>query len=173
MKSRTREALCSARRQNGVNHMNILNILALLFVPSIALLLILAPLFPVLRGRMTGTKARRRVVANLSVFVVVCLLGIIIPLSKVSLAAEAAAAEPAVLSIVGTNAQALGFLAAGLVTGLACIGSGIAVAAAAPAAIGAVSENAGSFGKAIIFVVLGEGIAIYGLLISILIINRL
>jgi V/A-type H+-transporting ATPase subunit K len=155
--------------------MNILNILAILFIPSAALLLILAPLFPVLRGGVTGVKARRRVVANLSVFVIICLLGIIIPLSRVSLAAEAAeaAAEAGGLSIVGTNAQALGFLAAGLVTGLACIGSGIAVAAAAPAAIGAVSENANAFGKAIIFVVLGEGIAIYGLLISILIINRL
>ena len=56
---------------------------------------------------------------------------------------------------------------------LAAIGAGIAVAAAAPAAIGAVSEDPKSFGKAIIFVVLGEGIAIYGLLISILIINKL
>ena len=67
----------------------------------------------------------------------------------------------------------MGFLAAALVTGIAAIGAGIAVAAAAPAAIGAVSEDSKSFGKAIIFVVLGEGIAIYGLLISILIINKL
>ena len=52
-------------------------------------------------------------------------------------------------------------------------GAGVAVASAAPAAIGAVSEDPKAFGKAIIFVVLGEGIAIYGLLISILIINKL
>ena len=60
-----------------------------------------------------------------------------------------------------------------MVTGLSAIGAGIAVAAAAPAAIGAFSENPKSFGKAMIFVVLGEGIAIYGLLISILILNSL
>ena len=53
------------------------------------------------------------------------------------------------------------------------VGAGIAVAAAAPAAIGAFSENDKNFGKAMIFVALGEGVAIYGVLISILIINKL
>jgi V/A-type H+-transporting ATPase subunit K len=157
--------------------MSSLNVFGILLVPFIALLLILAPLFPVFRGAVTGAKARRRVIANLCVFAVICLLGILIPLSRVSLAAEptaeSAGAAIAGTAIAGTNAQALGFLAAGLVTGMACIGSGIAVAAAAPAAIGAVSEDAGSFGKALIFVALGEGIALYGLLISLLIINRL
>jgi hypothetical protein len=47
---------------------------------------------------------------------------------------------------------------------------GIAVGNAAPAAIGATSEDPKAFGKAIIFVVLGEGIAIYGMLVSILLI---
>ena len=51
--------------------------------------------------------------------------------------------------------------------------AGIAVAAAAPAAIGAFSENEKNFGKSLIFVALGEGVAIYGLLISILIINKI
>ena len=50
------------------------------------------------------------------------------------------------------------------------LGAGIAVAAAAPAAIGAFSENKENFGKSMIFVALGEGVAIYGLLISIFII---
>ena len=44
---------------------------------------------------------------------------------------------------------------------------------AAPAAIGAFSENPKAFGKALIFVALGEGVALYGLLISILILNTL
>ena len=67
----------------------------------------------------------------------------------------------------------MGYLAAALVTGLSCIGAGIAVAAAAPAAIGAFSEDQKNFSKALIFVALGEGVALYGLLISILIINKL
>jgi V/A-type H+-transporting ATPase subunit K len=110
---------------------------------------------------------------NLCVFAGLCLLSVAFPLAGAGAALAAAPAEAAASSLPGSNAQGLGFLAAGLVTGLSCLGSGIAVAAAAPAAIGAVSENAGTFGKAMIFVVLGEGIAIYGLLISILIINRL
>jgi V/A-type H+-transporting ATPase subunit K len=56
---------------------------------------------------------------------------------------------------------------------MSALGAGIAVAAAAPAAIGAFSENSENFGRALIFVALGEGVAIYGLLISILIINAL
>ncbi len=70
------------------------------------------------------------------------------------------------------QAQAFGYLAAALAVGLSCVGSGIAVAAGAPAAIGATSEDPKNFVKALIFVVLGEGIALYGLLIAILIISN-
>lgn len=68
-----------------------------------------------------------------------------------------------------STVQGWAYMAAALVTGLSGIGGGIAVAAAAPAAIGATSEDPKAFGKALIFVALGEGIAIYGLLVSILI----
>ena len=64
-------------------------------------------------------------------------------------------------------------MAAGLTTGLSCIGGGIAVGKAAPAAIGATSEDPKAFGKAIIFVALGEGIALYGMLISMMIISNI
>lgn len=70
------------------------------------------------------------------------------------------------------NSKGLGLLAAGLVTGLAGIGGGIAVAAGAPAAIAATSEDSKAFGKALIFVALGESIALYGVVISILILNK-
>lgn len=78
-------------------------------------------------------------------------------------------------SSTGAKASAFGWglIAAALVTGLSGIGGGIAVASAAPAAIAATSENPKAFGKALIFVVLGEGIAIYGLLISIMIFNKI
>ena len=72
----------------------------------------------------------------------------------------------------GGSAKGLGLLAAGLVTGLAGIGGGIAVAAGAPAAIAATSEDPKAFGKALIFVALGESIALYGVVISILILNK-
>ena len=81
-------------------------------------------------------------------------------------AAEAATSSGA------TIATGMGYLAAALVTGLSCIGGGIAVAGAAPAAIGATSEDPKAFGKSLIFVALGEGVALYGLLVSILILNK-
>lgn len=63
-------------------------------------------------------------------------------------------------------------LAAALSTGLACIGAGIAVGNAGAAAVGATAEKPESFGRALIFVGLSEGIAIYGLIISFLILGR-
>ena len=66
-----------------------------------------------------------------------------------------------------------GFVFAVCMIGLSCIGGGIAVGNAAPAAIGATSEDPKAFGKAIIFVALGEGIALYGMLISIMILSKI
>ena len=63
-------------------------------------------------------------------------------------------------------------IAAALVTGLAGIGGGIAVAAGAPAAIGATAEDPKVFGKSLIFVALGEAIALYGVVISVLILTH-
>ena len=71
------------------------------------------------------------------------------------------------------NGKGLGLLAAAIVTGLSGVGGGIAVAAGAPAAIAATSEDAKAFGKALIFVALGESIALYGVVISILILNKI
>lgn len=70
------------------------------------------------------------------------------------------------------SSKGLGLLAAAIVTGLSGVGGGIAVAAGAPAAIAATSEDAKAFGKALIFVALGESIALYGVVISILILNK-
>ncbi len=63
-------------------------------------------------------------------------------------------------------------LAAAISTGLACVGAGIAVAGSGAAAVGATAEKPESFGRSLIFVGLSEGIAIYGLLISFLVLNR-
>lgn len=70
------------------------------------------------------------------------------------------------------TAAGMGLIAAALATSLSGIGGGIAVASAAPAAIGATSEDPKAFGKALIFVALGESIALYGLVISIMILNK-
>ena len=71
------------------------------------------------------------------------------------------------------GADGMAYIGAAAATGLSCIGGGIAVGNAAPAAIGATSEDPKAFGKAIIFVALGEGIALYGMLISMMIISNI
>lgn len=91
----------------------------------------------------------------------------------------AASDEPAVSEVETESTETasanngLGLLAAALCTGLAGIGGGIALAAGAPAAIGATSEDQKNFSKSLIFVALGETIALYGVVISVMIISKL
>ncbi len=73
----------------------------------------------------------------------------------------------------GSTNAGYGFIAAALSTGFSTIGAGYAVGAVGSSAIGAVSEDQAILGKSLIFVGLAEGIAIYGLIISILILGRL
>ena len=133
----------------------------LFVVPTMAVLFAALLLLPMRRTQTVHTGVKKRVFANLGVFMVAALL--LVALSS-GVSAEAAAAA---------SGSGMGFIAAALATGLSCLGAGIAIASTAPAAIGAFSEDPKAFGKAMIFVVLGEGVALYGLLISILIINKL
>ena len=54
-----------------------------------------------------------------------------------------------------------------------CVGGGIAVASAASAALGAISEDSSALGKSLIFVGLAEGVCLYGLIISFMILGKL
>ncbi len=85
-------------------------------------------------------------------------------------AAEAAAPSPAA---VNPQMVAWGLVAAALSTALATIGAGYAVAKVGSAAVGAVAEKPDLFGRVLVLVGLAEGIAIYGLIVSILILNRI
>jgi V/A-type H+-transporting ATPase subunit K len=87
-------------------------------------------------------------------------------IGNTALAADAAAGTAA------SSDLGLGMIAAALAVGLAGVGGGIGVASSASAAIGAISENDKVFGKALIFVALAEGIALYGLLIAFMILNK-
>ena len=85
---------------------------------------------------------------------------------------DAYAAETAA-NAVSDTARGMGYLAAALSTGLSCIGGGVAVSAAASAALGAISEDSSILGKSLIFVGLAEGVCLYGLIISFMIIGSL
>lgn len=75
-------------------------------------------------------------------------------------------AAGATAEAASATAEGWRYMAAALSTGLSGIGSGVAVASSASAAIGALSENDSVMGKALIFVALAEGIALYGLIVS-------
>ncbi len=80
--------------------------------------------------------------------------------------------EPAI-SKLSDKVVSYGFIAAAAVVGLGSVGAGIAVGYVGAAAIGAISEKPDLFGRALIFVALAEGIAIYGVIIAIMILSRL
>lgn len=83
------------------------------------------------------------------------------------LAQGEAAARPMEPSVVKW-----GFLAASFSVAIGSVAAGIAVAYVGAAAMGAIGEKPELFGRAIIFVGLAEGIAIYGLIIAIFILTR-
>lgn len=105
------------------------------------------------------------VAALLAIGVTVALLGLF-PASAGAQAAPAAVILPA-------EVWRWGLIAAALSTGLSALAGGYAVARLGTAAVGAMAEKPDLFGRLLIFVGLAEGIAIYGVIISILILNRL
>ncbi len=142
------------------------------------------PLVLSIRSLNRGNSPRKALRVNLTAFAAVMLLAVAMPFAvsaatpddnaqPVATAAPATDPAPATsdadTAAAAANADGMKYLAAALAVGLACIGGGIAVASASPAAIGATSENPKAFSKSLIFVALGESIALYGLVISILI----
>ena len=150
----------------------------MIVVPAAVLL---ASVVYTMKKHSEGQSIKKSLRMNAATFAVMvllvagCAMGAFATGSEDTTAAPAdttAAQESAEATTVKDNSKGLGLLAAGLVTGLAGIGGGIAVAAGAPAAIAATSEDPKAFGKALIFVALGESIALYGVVISILILNK-
>ena len=124
--------------------------------------------------RQTGSAAkavRVNLIAAAVLFVICAACPIIAHAAEAS-DPDTAVSEEGEAPSAADPTKGLGMLGAALATGIAGIGGGIAVAAGAPAAIGATSEDPKAFGKALIFVALGESIALYGLVISIMILGK-
>jgi len=85
----------------------------------------------------------------------------------------AVAAENAGGSAAAGGSAKWGFLGAALAVGASTIGAGIAVGLVGAAAMGAISERPEVAGRALIFLGLAEGIAIYGLIIAIMILGKI
>ena len=115
----------------------------------LATLVVFSPLFLAGFRKHTGKKAKRALVTNIASF---CALFVI----------------ATVLGFGAGLSAGLKYIGAALAVGLSGIGGGIAVASSASAALGAISENDKAFGKALIFVGLAEGVALYGLIVALL-----
>ena len=87
---------------------------------------------------------------------------------------EVMAAEPAA---AGGGEAGLGFglavIGVGLPTGLATIGAGFAVGSVGSASLAVITEKPEMFGRTLIYLGLAEGIAIYGLVVSILLLGKI
>ena len=83
------------------------------------------------------------------------------------------AQQPAVVGIQDAGVLSWGFASAAGAAGLSALAAGYAVAHVGSAAIGALAEKPELLGRVLILVGLAEGIAIYGLIVAILILNRI
>jgi V/A-type H+-transporting ATPase subunit K len=129
-----------------------------------------AVVYVIQNGKASPAKALSRLVTGFNAFNF--LVGMMAAgLAAVWLATPSSALASGLVQQVG-NADQYASLAAALSTGLACIGAGIAVGGSGAAAVGATAEKPESFGRSLIFVGLSEGIAIYGLIISFLVLPR-
>ena len=147
--------------------------------PIIISVLFFIALFPLILAYKSKVIKNKKIAlyTNIILSFTLCILTCVIMMASTISAAEApesadgeVIASESKLANVSLGAG-IGMLGVALVTGLSCIGAGIAVAASASSAIGAISENPKTFGKAMIFVALAEGVALYGLLISIQILS--
>ena len=142
-----------------------MNTITMILTAAALILTMVLPFAIFYFGERSRRRFRRSLTANIVSFFGVLLIATIVMLSGT---VTVHAAQDA-----GSISTGMGYIAAALVTGISGIGSGIAVASSASAALGALSENESLFGKSIIFVAMAEGIALYGLIISFMILGAL
>ncbi len=149
----------------------------LFFVPAIIVALSLIPL--IILGKPSKSKkiprskkkAKCLMMTHFLMFFGFIATALILMICTKSAVYAAEAAQQVKQNFVGMDGLGYGlkYLGAALSTGISGLGAGISVASGSSAAIGAYSENEKTFSKALMFVAFGEGIAIYGLVVSCLI----
>ena len=144
--------------------------LYIFLLPLIVIALLALPAIIAIKRNRGAGSVRKAIIGNICAFFGVMIICAAVPVGIYASDEEAApsTSESAEAETSGISDGGIGYLAAALAVGLGSIGGGIAVAAAAPAAIGAVSEDPKSFSKALIFVALGEGCALYGFVVALL-----
>ncbi|MCB1877434.1 MAG: ATPase [Chromatiales bacterium] len=133
--------------------------------------LILVGVYLEIRPRRFDERAKGRwkatVAANLTTFVIAEIGLLAIGIRDAM--AQTGAGGPVEVSV----GMGLAFIGIGIPTGLAAIGAGIAVGPVGAASLALISEKPEMFGRTLIYLGLAEGIAIYGLVVTILMLGRL
>ena len=113
---------------------------------------------------------RKKAIASILLLTALLTLGAALLL----MLAMPAAAQAPVAAAAAANPDVLrwAFMSAAVAAGLSTLAAGYAVAVVGSAAVGALAEKPELLGRVLILVGLAEGIAIYGLIVAILILNR-
>ena len=122
---------------------------------------------PVTDGARAQRWWRGTLATNLLVFVSAG-IGVLVLGMHDAMAQEAVAAHGEISVGLG-----LALLGAGLPTGLAAFGAGLAVGPVGAASLAIISEKPEMFGRTLIYLGLAEGIAIYGLVVTILLLGKI
>ncbi|MBI5330741.1 MAG: ATPase [Betaproteobacteria bacterium] len=108
--------------------------------------------------------------ANIALFGLTLASTLLLGMQEV-LAAEPMAAAGATAEI--TLGKGLALIGIGLPTALAAIGAGLALGPVGSAALAVIAEKPEMFGRTLIYMGLAEGVAIYGLVMSILMLGKI
>jgi len=126
--------------------------------------------FVLYQRRRAPTRAARGLVLGISSF------NLVLALMVAGVGLVWLISPSTVLAAVPQTQQSAGdpyaSLAAAIAVGAASLGAAYAVSSTGSAAVATIAEKPETFGRALIFVGLAEGIAIYGLIISFMILSR-
>ena len=148
--------------------MTILTFLLSASAVAVVLLGLYFLMFPDSIVGLTRRWMKRGIMVNLLLFVL-GIAGILIGGAHEVMAAEPIAAGGGEIGL----GLGLALIGIGLPTGLATIGAGIAVSSVGSASLAVITEKPEMFGRTLIYLGLAEGIAIYGLVVSILLLGRI
>jgi len=123
---------------------------------------------PLSQGANGPRWLKSTVVVNLLTFVLAQMGLLFLGIQEVM--AEPVATEAAREITVGLGLAMIGI---GIPTAFASIGAGIAVGPVGAASLAVIAEKPETFGRTLVYLGLAEGIAIYGLVVSILLLGKL
>jgi V/A-type H+-transporting ATPase subunit K len=148
--------------------MQFLYALGLMILATIGLGVFL--IFKPVKAKQAAKKIFFSTVTSFGIFLVIAIISM---LPAGGFAASSTTATASNTSATVSNGVGSAMIGVALATGLASMGAGIGVGMVGASAIGAISEKPEMLGKTLIYAGLAEGVAIYGIVVSIMILGRI